>query len=161
VAARLAQPSLTLMQKGLINGHKDDEVVWEYRRLFIGPFPKPAPPWGSVYTDHEGVIFGETALALRRWLREHAIERESDIDTPDDHIGLMLVLMAWLAEHRPDLLEEFLREHFLTWSSHFLDQLINAAEQPFYKGLAQLTKDSLEGLQESMQLEIAHPKFYR
>lgn len=29
----------------------DDDLTWEYRRLFIGPGAKPAPPWGSVYTD--------------------------------------------------------------------------------------------------------------
>ncbi len=37
-------------------------------------------------------------------------------------------------------LGEFLRLHLLTWSSHFLDQLIEAAGQPFYEGLARLTK---------------------
>ena len=29
----------------------EDKLVDEYRRLFIGPAQKPAPPWGSVYTD--------------------------------------------------------------------------------------------------------------
>lgn len=40
----------------------DDDLTWEYRRLFIGPGAKPAPPWGSVYTDRECVVFGATPL---------------------------------------------------------------------------------------------------
>ena len=36
--------------------------MWEYRRLFVGPGHLPAPPWGSVYTDRECVIFGEATL---------------------------------------------------------------------------------------------------
>ena len=67
----------------------------EYRRLFVGPAPKPAPPWGSVYTDRECVVFGESTLALRAWMRAQGIARLVDDKTPEDHIGLMLVLMAW------------------------------------------------------------------
>ena len=43
---------------------------------------------------------------------------------PEDHIGLMLALMSYLARNQPDDLDEFLQIHLLTWSSHFLDQLI-------------------------------------
>ena len=46
----------------------DDDLMWEYRRLFIGPGAKPAPPWGSVYTDRECVVFGDTTLELRAWM---------------------------------------------------------------------------------------------
>lgn len=28
----------------------------------------------------------------------------------EDHIGTMLVLLAWLAEERPELVDEFLRD---------------------------------------------------
>ena len=72
-----------------------------------------------------------------------------------------LVLLAWLAEERPELVDEFLCDHLLTWSSHFLEQLEEAAEQPFYEGLANLTRKSLEGLQEERELEVAYPRFYR
>jgi len=161
VAEALVEPSLALMQQGLEKGHTDDGLLWEYRRLFVGPLAKPAPPWGSVYTDHEGVIFGETAMALRRWMIEQAIERPDDVDMPDDHIGLMLLLMAWLAENNPEVLEEFLKGHFLTWSTHFLKQLIDATEQPFYRGLASLTRFSLEGIQAYAGIDVVYPRFYR
>ena len=69
--------------------------------------------------------------------------------------------MAWLAQYQPENLEEFLRLHLLTWAGHFLDELAEAAEHPFYKGLARLTKASLDGLQDALGLEVETPRFYR
>lgn len=94
-------------------------------------------------------------------MRENGIERTTDEKTPEDHIGLMLVLLAWLADAKPELIEQYLRDHVLTWSSHFLEQLADAAEQPFYEGLALLTKESLEGLQAELGIEVAYPRYYR
>ncbi len=159
-----AYESLELMQQGLGVADKDpinDELIWEYRRLFIGPAKKPAPPWGSVYTDSDGVVFGASTLAFRQWMRENGIGRTTADNTPEDHIGLMLMLMSWMAENKPEILEEYLRLHLLTWSSHFLEQLEAVAEQPFYKALAKLTKASLEGIQAKLNIQVEYPRFYR
>ncbi|WP_241159186.1 Tat proofreading chaperone DmsD [Adlercreutzia sp. ZJ141] len=139
----------------------DDDLMWEYRRLFIGPGKKPTPPWGSVYTDREMVVFGKSTLELRAWMRAHGIARTQDERTPEDHIGLMLALMATLARERPTCLDEFLRDHFLTWSGHFLDELAEAAEHPFYEGLAHLTAASLDGIREARGVSVTYPRFYR
>ena len=156
-----ARVCLALMTEGLAHGIEDDDLVWEYRRLFVGPAPKPAPPWGSVYTDRECVVFGESTLALRAWMRAQGIARLVDDKTPEDHIGLMLVLMAWIARNQPADLDDYLRLHLLPWSSHFLDELAEAAKQPFYEGLARLAKASLEGIQSERALDVAYPRFYR
>lgn len=196
-----------------------DALVWEYRRLFVGPAAKAAPPWGSVYTDRECVIFGRSTLALREWLRHVGVDflgkgalepagvcdREagapdgavpdmpahgvpaseasvaavpapddaapSATDAPDipnpmsnepeDHIGLMLLLMSWLARNRPELLSEYLSEHLLTWAPHFLQLVQSQAAHPFFKGLGQLTELSLAGLEGALQLKVSIPRFYR
>ena len=156
-----ARACLALMKEGLAHGIEDDDLVWEYRRLFVGPAPKPAPPWGSVYTDRECVVFGESTLALRAWMRAQGIARLVDDKTPEDHIGLMLVLMSWIARNQPADLDDYLRLHLLPWSSHFLDELAEAAKQPFYEGLARLAKASLEGIQSERALDVAYPRFYR
>ena len=156
-----ARACLALMKEGLAHGIEDDDLVWEYRRLFVGPAPKPAPPWGSVYTDRECVVFGESTLALRAWMRAQGIAWLVDDKTPEDHIGLMLVLMAWIARNQPADLDDYLRLHLLPWSSHFLDELAEAAKQPFYEGLARLAKASLEGIQSERALDVAYPRFYR
>ena len=139
----------------------DDDLTWEYRRLFIGPGAKPAPPWGSVYTDRECVVFGAATHELRAWMREHGVARTADEKTPEDHIGLMLALMAWLAQNQPTDLGEFLSLRFLTWAGHFLDELADAAEHPFYEGLARLTRASLDGVQKTLGLKVVTPRFYR
>lgn len=152
---------LALMQQGLALGVDDEALIWEYRRLFVGPAPKPVPPWSSVYLDRECVVFGTSTLALRAWMRDQAIERMTDDKTPEDHIGLMLALMAWIARNQPQALPEYLSLHLLTWSKHFLDLLAEAAEHPFYEGLARLTNESLEGVRQVCNLEINYPRFYR
>lgn len=162
VSAEDAARALEKMRAGLENGIDGEELVWEYRRLFVGPAAKPAPPWGSVYTDKDMVVFGASTMELRDWLRRQGIAvAKGQSDEPEDHIGTMLTLLAWLAEERPELVEEFLSDHLLTWSSHFLAQLEEAAEQPFYEGLASLARLSLEGMQETFALEIDYPRYYR
>ena len=165
-----AKHDLSLMVEGLAASRTagedggfaaDDELTWEYRRLFVGPAAKPAPPWGSVYTDRECVVFGATTLELRAWMRAHGVARTTDEKTPEDHIGLMLALMAWLAQNQPADLEEFLRLHLLTWAGHFLGELADAAEHPFYEGLARLTAASLDGVKDTLGLEVVEPRFYR
>lgn len=139
----------------------DDSLTWEYRRLFIGPQALPAPPWGSVYTDYECVMFGASTLALIEWMRAHGIARTAGSSTPEDHIGLMLELMAWIASNQPENLDEFLRDHLLTWSSHYLIELEEASSHDFYRGLARLTRLSLEGARDARGIAVNYPRYYR
>lgn len=76
VSAEDAERALALMHEGLAEGTKSDALVWEYRRLFVGPLAKPAPPWGSVYTDKDMVVFGASTMQLRDWMRRNGIAIE-------------------------------------------------------------------------------------
>ncbi len=149
------------MRAGLAAGADHDDLVWEYRRLFVGPGRLPAPPWGSVYTDHDCVIFGESTLTLRAWMRARGIQRLGDERTPEDHIGLMLALLSFLAAERPELVDEYLRDHLLTWAPHYLEGLAEAADHSFYRGLARLTRATLLGMQQERELAVNLPRFYR
>lgn len=155
-----ARACLEQMQAGLSNG-VDDDLMWEFRRLFTGPGHKAAPPWGSVYTDRECVVFGLSTLDLRQWMRERGIKRKGDANDPEDHIGLMLELMAWIARNRPDDLDDYLRLHLLTWAPHFLSFMEDATTHPFYRGLARLTRLSLEGIRDARGLAVSVPRFYK
>lgn len=156
----VAQGALALMQKGLTED-ADDAMKWEFRRLFEGPAAKAAPPWGSVYTDYENVIFGASTLALREWVRDRGVVRATDGRKPEDHIGLMLEQMAWIAANRPELLREYLGDHLLTWVSHFLDIVEDATVHDFYRGLARLTDASLAGIRDELGVDVVEPRFYR
>ena len=159
---KVAFRALCLMQEGLEDDLDEDAIVWEYRRLFVGPAHKAAAPWGSVYTDKDGVMFGASWVELRNWMRTNGLAvSEERSREPEDHIGLMLELMAWLAEERPELVADFLRLHLLTWAGHFLALMEDVAQHPFFEALAILTAASLAGIQETLGLQVETPRFYR
>ena len=159
VDAEAAEGPLGLMAQGAADAAEN--LAHEYRRLFVGPAHKAAPPWGSVYTDRECVMFGESTLELRRWMREHGLVAPEGTRTPEDHIGLLLGLMAQLAQTAPAELDGFMAQHLLTWSHHFLALMAQEAQHPFYQGLAQLTDASLEGIRASRGIQVTYPRFYR
>lgn len=145
----------------LIKQGLKQDLTEQYQNLFIGPNELLAPPWGSVYLDPECVIFGNSLLALRDFLKNHQIAFQSQQDEPEDHIGLMLMLAAYLAENRPHLLVEFLSQHLLTWAPHFLTQLANVENYQFYQGLAQLTLIVLDDWKHKLNLSVPKVHFYR
>ncbi|WP_283169679.1 Tat proofreading chaperone DmsD [Curtanaerobium respiraculi] len=153
--------ALRIMKDGLSAWPDKTALAREYRRLFVGPGRKACPPWGSVYTDRDGVIFGATALDLHDWLGEHGIARSQRDRMPDDHIGTMLELLAWIARNNPELVGEYLSKHLLTWAPHFLEKMEVAARHPFYRGLSQLTFASLDGVRTTWALEVPKLRFYR
>lgn len=155
---QLSQPA-ALIQSGLTESQKEslDEA---YQRLFIGPNPLLAPPWGSVYLDHENVIFGESTLDLRQWQAECGIQVELQQREPEDHIGLLLMQASWLTENHPQLLASFLEQHLLPWSSRYLSLLAEHAGHPFYQGLALLTQVTLRDWQTRLAVTPADKQIY-
>lgn len=138
-----------------------DALAREYRRLFVGPNALKAPPYGSVYTDPDQVLFGASTLALRSWLDEVGIGVDNDEVAPEDHIATMLSLAAWIMRVKPAVLKEYLEKHLLTWAPHYLDELEEAAGDGFYGSLAALAALTLEGAREQLDLQIEVPRFYR
>lgn len=147
----------------LIEGAKRPrpELAEEYRRLFVGPATKVAPPWGSVYTDYEGVMFGHTALALTDFLVSNGISSQRERHLPDDHFGSLMSLLAWMTREKPGLVPRFAAEHLLTWSGHFLQRVAERSEHPLYRGAARLCDASLQGFQEELALNVRQPRFFR
>ena len=131
-----------------------------HQRLFIGPYALPAPPWGSVYLDKESVVFGDSTLALRQWMRENHIEPLLTQAEPEDHIGLLLMMCAWLAENSPSLLNEFMAQHLLPWSGRYLELLQQKSEHPLYQGVALLAGSTLSGWQQQLALKIPSADLY-
>lgn len=76
--------------------HSEESLPQAWQRLFIGPYALPSPPWGSVWLDRESVLFGDSTLALRQWMRENGIQFEMQQNEPEDHFGSLLLLAAGL-----------------------------------------------------------------
>ncbi|AOV96560.1 DMSO reductase maturation protein DsmD [Edwardsiella hoshinae] len=145
----------------LLAAPADESLAEAHQRLFIGPHALAAPPWGSVYLDRESVLFGDSTLALRQWMRAQGIDWQSDSREPEDHIGLLLLLVAWLAEGQPQLLAPLLQQHLLPWSGRYLTLLSQAADHPFYQGVAALSALTLHAWQRQLALADVDVKLYR
>ncbi|WP_443090209.1 Tat proofreading chaperone DmsD [Basfia succiniciproducens] len=156
--ATLANPALI---NALIEKSAQQDLSQAYQYLFIGPNELPAPPWGSVYLDKESVIFGDSLLALRDFLTVHQIEFIQTQNEPEDHLGLMLMLAAYLAENKPELLEEFLTKHLFSWVYRCLDLIFAQTDYPFYQAMALLARQTLKGWQQQLDLRVDQPQLYR
>jgi TorA maturation chaperone TorD len=140
----------------------DEPLTEAWQRLFIGPYALPAPPWGSVWLDRESVLFGESTLALRQWMRENAIAFEMQQNEPEDHIATLLMLAAWLAENRRNAeCDQLLAWHLLPWSHRFLSVFIDNAGHPFYVALGKLAQLTLADWQSTLLIPVAEKPLYR
>lgn len=139
----------------------NEESVWEYRRLFVGPAQKAAPPWGSVYTDYQEVMFGASTLELRAWMRACGITQTQSDNMPDDHIGLLIALLDSLLPERLDCALELLQFHLLPWCGHFFGILERETTHPLYRALARFCNAYLNNVWYITQLSVVIPHFYR
>ncbi len=126
------------------------DLLWEYTRLFIGPYKLPCPPWESVYTSGKRLMMQEAYDEVRDLYSEVGLK----IDHPNimpDHIGTELNFLAVLYikisddhEKRPyykDIAKRFLDEHLKRWIPQFTLDMEEAANIKFYKALAKVTRD--------------------
>ena len=157
-------PFLSDVQKSAIQAYFSDEHLsnaeQNYQHLFIGPDALPVAPWGSVYLDKEQVIFGESLLALRTFLEQHSLHFQLTQNEPEDHFGLMLMMMAYLAENKPEALAEFFEQHFLTWAYRFLS-LFNQQPDSLYVGLGKIAESLLIYAQQHLKLTPQAVEIYR
>ena len=135
-----------------IDTNSDDEMedlLWEYTRLFIGPYRLPCPPWESVYVSPKKLMLQDAASQVMSIYREAGFTLDT-ADVLPDHIGAELNFLALLLrkshtegeqnECYITLTQKFLSEHLVNWVSNFTEDVENAAELPFYKTLARLTR---------------------
>lgn len=149
---------------GLVSAGLGDEnratLKREFTRLFIGSSRFQAPPWGSVYLDHECVVFGDSTFELARWLRSHGVEVLYTEKEPVDQIGRMLLLLAYLAEERPELVDEYLNVHLLPWAPRFFDLFVEDAGHPFYEGVGRLGRAMVRTLLERQGASVRPRKLF-
>ena len=137
----LAEESLLPVADSL-RATTDETLPEAWQRLFIGPWALPAPPWGSVWLDRESVLFGESTLALRQWMRDNGITFDMPQNEPEDHFGTMLM-------------------HLLPWSQRFLTVLRENARHPFYVGIAELAQMTLVDWQSRLPIPVIEKTLYR
>lgn len=132
------------------SGQVLDDLLWEYTRLFIGPYKLPCPPWESVYTSPKRLLMQSAYDRVQDCYREIGLV-VSGFDIMPDHIGVELNFLAILygkifqggkkEPHFRALAKKFLEEHLLRWAPQFTQDMASAAHSVFYKELAQTTRN--------------------
>lgn len=139
-----------------INLNSEEEMqdlLWDFTRLFIGPYRLPCPPWESVYASEKRLLLQEPSDAVRAIYERLGVE----VGTPSvlpDHIGAELNFMGILLqkiefgsmeqETYRQLSRDFLDEHLRNWIPRFASDMEKAAETSLYKALARSTITTLE-----------------
>lgn len=134
-----------------------EDLLWEYTRLFIGPYRLPCPPWESVYTSPKRLLMQDAAGKVQALYAEAGLVVNTN-DVMPDHIGVELnflaVLLGRVHSARTDKDKEeqvarvtiLLTDHLLKWVPDFTRDMEKAAETNLYKALARATRTLLEAL---------------
>jgi TorA maturation chaperone TorD len=129
-----------------------EDLLWEYTRLFIGPYRLPCPPLESVYTSPKRLMMQDSYEEVREFYNRIGIEVGSANIMPD-HIGAELNFLSVLSSRMMDkpeesstyekLADEFLADHLQNWVPGFAADMEQAAETPLYKALARVTNNAV------------------
>lgn len=140
-----------------------DEITYDYSILFEGQGSMPAPPWGSVYLEHDNTVMGESTAAYRHFLMNKGLVTETGVREPEDQFGLMLMAISALAEQGQEhAITELLEQHLLPWAYRYLALVQQAeTEQPFYPNLAIIAEQYLRTLQQQLGLTPVKMELFR
>ncbi|OZS44233.1 TorD/DmsD family molecular chaperone [Photobacterium sanguinicancri] len=146
-----------------LTSEKNQALNDDFFLLFEGGEVMVAPPWGSVYLDKEQVVFGDSTVRLRQFLRANNIELNTGMREPEDQFGLMLFAISQLIEQSQDqpLVENLLTEHLLPWCLRYLELVEKHAATNTYQRLAALVKEWCLSIQDTWQLTPLSLKVYR
>ncbi|KPD02503.1 TorD/DmsD family molecular chaperone [Moellerella wisconsensis] len=140
-----------------------EQLSYDFSVLFEGQGEMPAPPWGSVYLDHENIVMGESTLLYREFLASHGLVSNSYLNEPEDQFGLMLLAITALYEqNKPDAVLTLLEQHLLPWAYRYLTLVeMSHVENTFYPQLATITKIYLAQLQQQLNITPLTVELFR
>lgn len=142
----------------------------DYRKLFIGPGHLLAPPWESVYTSPDHLLFDAQTLQVRYEYQRFGMPIPKLHNEPEDHLGLELRFIVHLCgigmdaieQEQPEVLDtalteisSFLNKHLLKWAPQCLNFVIEKSKSDYYRGCAHLTLGCLAHTSAVLQPETA------
>lgn len=140
-------------------GEKEElslEMKREYTRLFINAFPHVvAPPYGSIYLEKEGQVFGKTTSEVIRFYHQTGLSIKEELTDLPDHLAHEFEFMGILANRESQAtssekirLEEMQMDFFsrflLPWVPVFCEKIEGNSHFPFYRHLGQLTREFIQ-----------------
>lgn len=132
-----------------------EELAIEYTRLFIGPMNPPAVPYASFYLSESHSLMTDETIDVRKRYLDAGMAVKELYSIPDDHIGIELEFIYDLTGRMIELFEkgereeasrlfeirsDFIRGHMALWIPFFVEKVIEASGDDFYKGAAYILK---------------------
>lgn len=153
-ALKLVCPDASMFSKKMEEAflcYSSEDLMVEYARLFVGPYELKAPPYGSVYLDHERRVMGDSTMEVIKIYKEAGLSVDEDFKELPDHVAVELEFMYYLIYQEVEALEKaqldkgltrketqelFLNRFLKPWVSHFCTKIKESTENEFYEALA-------------------------
>lgn len=119
----------------------------DFTRMFIGPGKKEVYPWGSVYTDEEGLLFGPSTLAWEAFCKELNIEIKPESNEPTDHFALIfsalsaIIQSEYSEKDKKKIVKTILSTHLAPWGAELLTLVEQKAQTDYFRGFAKLATE--------------------
>ena len=144
----------------------------EYTRLFIGPGPHISAH-ESIFNEADGDLgglWGLKTVEVKKFIETTGLEYGENFTGLPDHISVELEFMQKLTEWEADkwlqqdresaghcqiVQQKFLQQHLLCWVNSFCDAVLDQADLPFYRVMAELTKQYMEFERQSIETDTA------
>jgi len=139
-----------------------EDLAVEYTRLFLGP-GKHISPHESVHHQREdgdwGTLWGAATVDVKKFIEATGLEYDADYKGMPDHVSVEFEFMAaltrreaqaWSEEDEKgarqyiDVQQKFIKDHLVQWIPDFCGKVIQQAELPFYRAVAELTQSFIE-----------------
>jgi TorA maturation chaperone TorD len=149
-----------------------EALVMEFTRLFIGP-GRHISAHESIFTEEDGGgggLWGRKTVEVKKFIESTGLDYEPQFNGIPDHVSVELEFMQKLTEWEADkwgqedrksaeyclsVQRMFLEQHLLCWLSKFCDAILEQAELPFYRAMAELTKNYMEIERQSIVSNVA------
>ena len=147
------------------------QISADYHNLFVGPHKLLAAPWSSVYLDASGLVFGQTALEVRRLFSEQGLAIPEGPAEPSDHVAYEWQFMAGMhgraagayeAGNSEGVIEaveaarRFFEGYLDPWMQPFCAAVAEGAKTDFYRGLSEFTTGVAE-LERQLLDDVSEP----
>jgi len=138
-----------------------EALALEFTRLFIGP-GHHISAHESIFAEMDGdtsSLWGKKTVEVKNFIETAGLDYEPEFTGIPDHISVELEFMQKLtaseaekwnqqdrknAEYCATVQRMFLDQHLLCWLPQFCDAVMEQAELPFYRSMAELTRNYME-----------------
>ena len=135
-----------------------DVLAEEFTRLFLGP-GRHISAHESIFAEVDGdsgSLWGATTVEVKKFIETTGLAYDPEYTGIPDHVSVefefMQRLSAWeadqwrqkhrgRAEYCADVQRRFLDRHLFRWLPQFMDAVITEATVPFYRSMAELSKN--------------------